>query len=48
MKGDPGTISDETKELLENYSKIPADEVLPHLRKTVCLPIKCSPPQDTI
>jgi len=34
-KGEPN-ISQATRTLLEKYSKIPPDQVIPHLMKTVC------------
>ena len=42
-KADLETVSPQARELLENYSHIPPDEVIPHILKTV-RPHQTSPP----
>ena len=34
-------ISDSTRDVLENYSKIPSDQVIPHCLKIVCQSPDC-------
>lgn len=45
-KKDIGTLSQGTRELLENYSKIPSEQVVPHCLKTVSNTIMLRPTHD--